>query len=123
MQLARAHGLPLREYLQRMTSRDLLAQDALDKVAGPLGEDREDWRIAWLAYWIASAFGGLKDCTAEDFLQIFLADTRRKREHEQEVIEIIDEEEDVEASDRKAQEILAKIEARFPRPNKTEAKD
>ena len=113
----------MREYLQRVTGHDLAREQALELVAGPLGEDRQDWRIAWLAYWIASAFGGLKDCTAEDFLQIFQADTRRKRENEQNVVEILEEEEDVEASDRKAQEILAIFEARYPRKDKTEAKD
>ena len=121
--MARAHGLPVREYLQGVTGRDLAREQALELVAGPLGEDRQDWRIAWLACWIARAFGGVKEVDAEDFLQLFLADTRQKREHEQEATEIIEEEEDVEASDRKAQEILAKIEARFPRTNKTEAKD
>ena len=111
----------MREYLQRVTGRDLAREQALELVAGPLGEDRQDWRIAWLAFWVASAFGGMKDYTAEDFLQIFLADTRAKREHEQDVVEII--EEDVEASDRKAKEIQDFFEARYPKKDATEAKD
>jgi hypothetical protein len=107
--------------LQRVASRDLAREHALELVAGPLGEDRQDWRIAWLAFWVASAFGGMKDYTAEDFLQIFLADTRAKREHEQDVVEIIDE--DMEASDRKARQLQEFFEARYPRKDKTKAED
>ena len=121
MQLARAHDLPVREYLRRVSGRDLVAQEALDKVAGPLGEDRQDWRIAWLASWIARSVGGMKDVTAEGFLQIFLEDTQRKRETKQDTVEIV--EEDVEASDRKAKSILAFFEGRFPKDEKAEAND
>lgn len=121
MQLARAHGLPVREYLQRVTGRDLAAQEALDRVAGPLGEDRQDWRFAWLAWWIIRSQGGAKDATAEDFYHIFLSDTQQKREHEQDVVEIIDE--DPEVSDRKAKEIQAWFEARYPKPSEEKASD
>lgn len=104
-----------------MTGRDLAREQALELVAGPLGEDRQDWRIAWLAFWVMRAAGGAKDLTAEDFLECFLADTQQKREHEQDVVEIIDE--DVEASDRRAEEIRQQFLAMYPKPSEAEAKN
>lgn len=109
----------MQEYLRGVTGRDLAREEAFERVAGPLGEDRQDWRVAWLASWVVKAAGGGSDVTAEDFYRWFLHDTEQKRENEQTEVEILDE--DVEASDRKAREIQQFFESRFPRDKKEEA--
>jgi hypothetical protein len=52
------------EFLGRVTSRELSWLAAYERVAGPQGSDRDDWRFAWLALWIVRA-AGVKELEAK----------------------------------------------------------
>jgi len=86
----------------------------LEEVVGPLGEDRADWRAAWLAYWVVSAFGGVKEgVTPAWFVGHFLHTLRNRETADDEPNEIIDD--DPDASARKAKELEQKLLAAFPK--------
>ena len=87
-------------------------QEALEEVVGPLGEEREDRRTAWLAFWIASALGGAKDIKPGDLLQHFWRWLRDERTDTGPDEIIVD---DPDASMRKAKEIERKLLAAFPK--------
>ena len=99
---AREHGMTAGEYLATVTSRELTEQAALEKVFGPLGEERMDWRFAWLAMlWTVDKERKLK---LVDYVRHFRAMLREAMETdgEEEHTLITD---DPEASARKAKEI------------------
>ena len=81
-------------------------------MAGPQGEDRQDWRIAWLAWWVLKAFTGAKDMTPARMLGDFVNTLKDARE-EAEPDELITD--DSEASAAKAAELQRRLEQRFPR--------
>ena len=112
MLLARAHGLPPREYLRQVTGRDLAWQEALERAIGPLGEERQDWRIAWLAYWLIRSLGGAKQEITPTQLVIDLQQVLRER-GEEETAELIQD--DPDASAQKARQIEQQLLAHFPR--------
>lgn len=106
------HRQRLCEFLNSRTARELTEQQALEEIVGPLGEERQDRRIAWLVYWIVTALGNTKDLTATDFLASFLQWLRDEREESKPDELIID---DPDASARKAAELEKKLLAVFPR--------
>ena len=53
--------------MARVSGRDLSVQYALEEVEGPQGEDRQDWRAAWLAWWVVRAQGGAKNIDPDVF--------------------------------------------------------
>jgi hypothetical protein len=63
-QLAADRGMMPAEFLGRVTSRELSWLAAYERVAGPQGSDRDDWRFAWLALWIVRA-AGVKELEAK----------------------------------------------------------
>lgn len=78
---------------------------------GPLGEERQDRRVAWLAWWVAKASCGTK-ATPQDFLQDFLQMLHEEQEEIRPDELIID---DPDASTRKAKEIEATLLRKFPK--------
>lgn len=106
--MARAHGATLREYLDRVSVRELSLQLAYEEVAGPQGEDRDDYRFAWLAHSIGRMLGGEVEFAA------VLGDLRyHLTRRDDEEPEIIDDPDLVEAHSQRVQE---KIFAAFGKP-------
>jgi len=112
MKLARGVGLPLEEYLERVSGRDLALEMAFERVAGPQGEDRQDWRIAWQTWWIVKAFSGVGDMKPTALLGDFL-NTLKEAGEEAGPDELITD--DWEASEAKAKQLQQMLESRFPR--------
>lgn len=103
------HGERLVDFLASRTGRELTALEALEDAIGPLGERRQDRRIAWLAFVFAIVFGGAKDLKPEHCLQSLLNWMTKKPEDDE--ADIITD--DPDASIRKAKEIERMLRARF----------
>jgi hypothetical protein len=106
------------EFLGRVTGRELSWLAAYDRVAGPQGSDRDDWRFAWLALWIVRAFTGGKDLEAKHLyadLVKTLQEIANADEDERDVL--IDD--DLELMEAQREKVIAAIYARFGRPQKT----
>ncbi|HUS40969.1 MAG TPA: hypothetical protein VMX74_16060, partial [Pirellulales bacterium] len=71
IRLARQHGKTLRQYLEEVDSAELALQQAFERKNGPQGEEREDWRCAYIRWQIATSWGGAKGAKLEDFLPSF----------------------------------------------------
>lgn len=114
MKLARAHGVPFGRYMREIPSREISWQLALEEVAGPQGEDRQDWRFAWLVWWIVKAFAGVKEETPANFLGDLLQ-TLKETTAEPHVL--IDD--DPKASARRAEQIEARLLQLYPKKEET----
>jgi hypothetical protein len=105
------------EFLGRVTGRELSWLAAYERVAGPQGSDRDDWRFAWLALWIVRAFTGAKDLEAK-WLYADLITTLRdvaKADEDNEPDVLIDD--DPELMEAHREKVKAAIFARFGRPS------
>ena len=98
----------------QVTSLEIALLDALERTDGPQGQDRDDWRAAWVASWQLSK----RDEKTVPALYANLIASLRKGlvdddDHEIEIIE-----DDPELSAQKTAELVAKLEAIFPREPK-----
>lgn len=103
------------EFLGRVTSRELSWLAAHERVAGPQGSDRDDWRFAWLALWIVRA-AGVKELEAKWLytdLIMTLRDVMKPSDDDEPDVFIDDDPELMEAHREKVE---AAIFARFGRP-------
>lgn len=101
--------------MARVSGRDLSVQYALEEVEGPQGEDRQDWRAAWLAWWVVRAQGGVKNIDPDVFyehLRKTLTDAIEKRKPDELITD------DPEASEAKAKQLEQQLLELFPRENR-----
>ena len=88
-----------------MDSRELSELAALERLEGPQGEDRADWRAAFVAYAILLALGGTKGIGLTDVYGMLIAEMRKV--YRPVVVEIV--EDDPEASAARAAELKTKM--------------
>lgn len=110
MKQARDCGQTLREYLGHVDGLDLAQEQAYERVAGPQGSERDDWRFAWLASWICRAFGGNKDLTPEVLISHLRDTLHTAANPEPEIIT------DPDIVEQHREKVIAALELICPRP-------